>query len=150
MDKEYTEKQWEEEMKRSFFCGRHWGAGSCIIPCPRCGVIGFYGPRGGSSQGRKYRACKFCGFWQEVWGSIFNKRGGKPYRCIAIYCEKCKTLDTYNWKEPWAKSFGNCKKCHAELKKTNWASDNSNHPFHKIKKQMDRAHQALNFPHLNP
>ncbi len=142
----YTEKQWEEEMKISLssFCGgQHWPAGSCTIPCPRCGTVGFYGPRGSSSNGRKYRACKFCGFWQEAWGSVYDERGGKPYRCITVYCDKCQTSNTYNWHLPETQKFGYCPRCHTELKKTKWASDNSSHPFHKIKEQMDRIHQNL-------
>lgn len=132
----YKLKQWEKEMKISSFCGgQHWPAGSCTIPCPKCGVVGFYGPRGDTS-GRKYRACKFCGFWQEV--------GGKPYRCITVYCDKCQTSDTYNWHiPPWTQGSEYCPKCHAQLKQTKWASDNPSHPFHKIKEQMDRMHQNL-------
>ena len=34
-------------------------------PCPHCGRTGFYGPRHDGAS-RMYRACKFCGFWQNV------------------------------------------------------------------------------------
>ena len=35
------------------------------LPCPDCGRAGFYGPR--ALDGKpKFRACRFCGFFQEV------------------------------------------------------------------------------------
>jgi hypothetical protein len=140
--KRYTEGQWKEEMEisSSTFCGQHWAAGSCKIPCPKCGTIGFYGPRHDPSGNRKYRACKFCGFWQEVCGSIYDERGGKPYRCITVYCEKCKT---YNWHLPWIKNTWHCPNCKTEMKIAKWASDDSCHPFHKLKEQMNKIHQNL-------
>lgn len=139
----YTEKRWEEELIKTAKTqcgGSHWGAGSCVIPCPECGTVGFYAPRGSVSSERKYRACKFCGFWQEAWGSVYNERGGDPYRCTTVYCDKCRTPDTYNWHLPWTQGFGNCSKCQSPLKETKWASDDLNHPFHKIKEEMDRIH----------
>lgn len=42
------------------------------LPCPDCGSSVDYGPRG-KRTGCRYRACKICGFWQEL--------GGDPYRC---------------------------------------------------------------------
>ena len=33
--------------------------------CPKCKLRGFYGPRFAEPD-LKYRACKFCGFWQHV------------------------------------------------------------------------------------
>ena len=40
-------------------------------PCPSCGRTGFYStrradPPSGRTMRRLYRACKFCGFWQDV------------------------------------------------------------------------------------
>ena len=141
MNKQYTEKDWEDEMKSNFFCGKHLPLGSCSLLCPQCKTLGFYGPRGSSSSGRKYRACKFCGFWQEAWGNFFNEHGGGPYRCIAVYCDKCGYFD---WQDPWAEGgFKHCPKCGAEMKKIDWASDDPKHHFHKIKEQMDKAHQGL-------
>src|SRR2546428_6900343 len=32
--------------------------------CPGCGRMGFYGPRK-TDDDRRYRLCKFCGFYQE-------------------------------------------------------------------------------------
>ena len=145
MDKEYTEKQWGEEMKisSSSFCGgNHWPAGSCTIPCPQCGVAGFYGPRI-DSDSKKYRACKFCGWWQEGRGA--GRKGSvQPYRCTHFYCDQCKE---YGWTMTDNPVY--CSK-HHEMRKIDWASDDPKHPFHKIKEQMDKIHQGLNFPSSNP
>lgn len=131
----YTEKQWENEMKAPpvVLFLPHENVTIILgttLPCPNCKTVGFYGARRNPEKEitRKYRACKFCGFWQEAWGEVYNKRGGKPYRCRAVYCEKCRTLDTYLWHLPWA-GLGCCPKCSAESKETDWASDNPNHPF---------------------
>ncbi len=34
--------------------------------CPECGRTGFFGPRYAEEDNRKYRLCKFCGFYQQV------------------------------------------------------------------------------------
>ena len=57
----YTPEDWEEECFAVFAEGRDPGA------CPSCGRTGFYGPRVGS-DGRRSRACRFCGFFQDVAG----------------------------------------------------------------------------------
>jgi len=43
-------------------------------PCPGCGRTGFYGPRQADDD-RRYRLCKFCGFYEEV--------GAEPAQCRA-------------------------------------------------------------------
>lgn len=142
----YTEQNWEDEMRVNKFCGRHhsWFSSGCMLSCPQCQSIGFYGPKLTADEAgkitRKYRACKFCGFWQEAWGNVFDERGGGPYRCIAVFCDKCQ--NNYDWRAPWAYEPGGCQNCHIELKKTNWASDDPNHFFHKLKAEMDKLHQA--------
>ena len=54
---EYTEDEWAEE---SYALGAERAD---PVPCPRCKRTGFYGPR---ALEAKYRACRFCGFFQEV------------------------------------------------------------------------------------
>ena len=83
---EYTEKQWEEERRLNKFCGQHpnWFHSGCTLQCPQCGAAGFYGPKI-DSDSNKYRACKFCGWWQEVRGAGRNIGGGQPYRCRAVF-----------------------------------------------------------------
>lgn len=127
---EYAIAQWENDMQINQFCGKHqnWFYSGCTMPCPNCKNVGFYGPKGDVS--RRYRACKFCGFWQEADGT-------EPYRCIALYCDAC---GTYDWTAPKdEKDYKNCK-CGGKYKRTDWASDNPNHLFHKFKQQMDILH----------
>lgn len=137
---ECTEDQWAEEMKAdaiiikkpdgsSFPFGRK-------LPCPCCQTVGFYGPRVSPSleaPTRKYRACKFCGFWQEVWGDGYNSRGGAAYRCIHLTCtnEKCKTP---NWTA--ANEGKSCDVCKNPTVVSKWASDDTEHPFHQIKEAI--------------
>src|SRR5262245_45144556 len=55
----YTEREWEDE-SYALLVER-----ADPIPCPSCGRTGFFGPRA-LDPGRKLRACRFCGFSQEV------------------------------------------------------------------------------------
>lgn len=134
----YTENQWENEMDLNKFCGKHPNLfhSGCTIPCPNCQAVGFYGPKITVNDTteeitRRYRACKFCGFWQEV-------NNGEPYRCIALYCNSC---DSYDWTAPKdEEDYKSCKKCGVQFRKIEWASDNPNHAFHILKEQMDRLH----------
>jgi len=136
----FTEQDWKEEMDKINFCRKHEGFGSCNLSCPDCGTISFYGPRGRKEEGfpRKYRACKFCGFWQEAFGKVFDERGNKPYRCNMILCNNCST---YSWREPWSKIFGHCENCSSEdLKQVKWPTEDASHPFNKIKAEIERIH----------
>lgn len=82
----YTESDWENEIKIGSICksckdiflkNNTHVLGVCNIPCPECGNIGFYSPRSGGE--RKYRACKFCGFWQDV--------DERPGHCRIMICD---------------------------------------------------------------
>lgn len=139
----YTEKEWDKEWAALLAepC-HHSMLGSCWMPCPNCNSVGFYSLRVIQNQAgeitRKYRACKFCGFWQETSGDVFKEKRGQSYRCIAIYCDKC---GTYDWRVPWVKQLGNCSNCgNADVKKIKWASDDSNHPFNKAREQIAEIH----------
>ena len=55
----YTLEDWETESYQLFV------ERADPAPCPKCGRTGFFGPRA-SDPGLKYRACRFCGFWQAV------------------------------------------------------------------------------------
>lgn len=133
---ECPESQWAQEMKAEPIVFQNqngqFGLGKSI-PCPNCKTVGFYGPRVSpalEAPTRKYRACKFCGFWQEVWGDGYDKRGGKPYRCIHLTCknENCRTP---NWTA--ANEGKSCDMCHSSTIVSKWATDDSSHPFHKLK-----------------
>ena len=136
---ECSEAQWAEEMEARgivFTLSNGYSFGGSL-PCPNCKTIGFYGPRRNPPEGeiiRKYRACKFCGFWQEVWGSGYNDRGGKAFRCVALYCTTC---DAYDWTLPKdVEDYKSCSTCHNQFKRIDWASDNPNHVFNEIKRQI--------------
>ena len=80
----YTEYDWSKEdadLKR----GKH------PQPCPRCTRRGFYAARL-APPNRKYRACKFCGFWQDV--------GKAPHPIIRYECSGSDGHWVADWKEP--------------------------------------------------
>jgi hypothetical protein len=96
----YDEAHWFQEIYLSQFGG--------ALKCPSCHTLGFYNPRRGEQDGkpRLYRACKFCGFWQEAKGSVFDQYGGEPYRCRIFHCPDCSTdasrypFGHYDWRLP--------------------------------------------------
>lgn len=144
MIQEYTEKEWGEEWDTLLAepC-RHSNLGSCWMACLSCKTVGFFGPRIIQNQmgeiTRKYRACKFCGFWQEAFGGVYDERGGTPYRCKMLFCPDCKV---YNWKVPWAEGLGHCDNCKKEnVKEVAWPSDDPNHPFNVAKNQLAEIHK---------
>jgi hypothetical protein len=55
---DYSHGEWKWER-------RVLEAGAEPPPCPKCGRTGFYGPRT-RRWNRFYRACRFCGFWQDL------------------------------------------------------------------------------------
>jgi len=141
MNQEYTEKQWEEEMRVGLFCGQHSPFGSCNLECPSCSEVGFYGPRKTENDKgeitRKYRACKWCGFWQDAWGDVFNERGGNTYLGSIMRHKNCgegKTWGTAG-KNTW------CEKCGDYVIEEGAHKDDPN--FQKIKEKMDRIHQNI-------
>lgn len=101
---------------------------SSALPCPVCQTIGFYGPK--IAGERKYRACKFCGFWQEAPGESQKVLGTIAYRCTHI---SCPAGHEYDWVHPGIEKFKNCSTCGTNLQKTDWAIDNSQHYFHQLK-----------------
>ena len=54
----YTERKWRLDWKIRDESTK------APPPCPKCQRIGFFGPRIRPFQ--TYRACRFCGFWQDV------------------------------------------------------------------------------------
>jgi hypothetical protein len=148
---EFTEEDWAAEMNKRINCGRHKEiyAGCCNIPCPYCRVIGFYEPRGRKEEGfpRKYRACKFCGFWQEAAGKTYDEHGGDWYRCKMYKCEKCDTgsekYNCYNWREPWEEGSFHCPKCGNTMNECSWPIDDLNHIFYELKNKLDNYHQQV-------
>ena len=153
VSQEYDNEQWKTEMKITMDrgCEEHslgnysltFMFGGCCLPCPNCGVIGFYSPRQvgeGDNITRKYRACKFCGLWQETEGALYNSIGGKPWRCKMVLCDKCPL---YDWRYPLLTDFGVCAKCGStDLKEAKWPSDDPGHIFHRVRRLISRTHDA--------
>lgn len=89
---EFTEEHWNDE---SYALVAERANPRC---CPRCGSTGFYGPR---ALGRKSRACRFCGFYQEV--------GARPVRLKPVVhgckpwpeCAKAPYVWWVHPKEQW-------------------------------------------------
>ena len=106
----YTIEQWTEE-------DAHLKSGGDPQPCPRCARRGFYAPRWAEGD-RHYRACKFCGLWQDV---------GRPEHEIIRY--ECCVAD---WKEPnesWA-----CPVCGTTFtpdEAVSWPRANPAHPWNE-------------------
>ena len=137
----YTEQQWQHEMDAGGWIGPYFLG--TTIPCPDCGSFGFYGPRQEPPPPampitRKYRACKFCGFWQEAMGQVLIDHGPEPYRCNHFSCDKC---GAYGWRSPWNKGNEVCPNCKVDMSRVKWPTEDSSHPFHAIR---ERIVQALN------
>ena len=124
----YTQEQWKEEMEKTATCS-HSNYGSCSIACPWCEITGFYGPRD-DFNGRHYRACKFCGWWQEV-------DGDEPYRCTAVQCLDCLHADAHKVFEGQA-----CRKCGSKNKvQIPWPIDHKEHPAWEIMNRINKSHR---------
>jgi hypothetical protein len=76
----YTESDWEEESYRLFM------ERSDPAPCPQCGRTGFFGPRA-ADPGLKFRACRFCGFWQAI---------GEKKQFDCPYCGQVAKVESHN------------------------------------------------------
>jgi hypothetical protein len=128
----YTKADWEEESYQLFV------ERTDPKPCPQCGRTGFYGPRA-ADPGMKFRACRFCGFWQAV--------GEEPqqFRPAAHECSdwpECAKAKYLWWIHPEEKLF-KCPYCRQQV-----AVDSNNafvrgavprppandpeHPWHKV------------------
>lgn len=140
---EYTEAHWQEDWNNAVCViklpgGRvaQLGLGTANLPCPSCKTIGFYGPRiyplPPAEPNRKYRACKFCGLWQDVPGYPGTRQAGKLFYCIPLRCTKCRTFQytEYNLNKPCEKNCGGI------CQKDNWPVDDQNHELHKDKEQI--------------
>lgn len=137
MSSTYTEKQWEEEMREMQFCGKHPAFGSCNLECPSCHEIGFYGPREIKSEDRKYRACKWCGFWQEAAGKVFDDRGGDSYPGAIFSHPKCGAEKF--WGTADRPSY--CEECRSDL--TNEGAHRDDLTFKPTIGKMDQIHQNI-------
>ena len=136
----YTESDWENDCY-SLFVER-----GDPRPCPVCGRTGFFGPRA-ADRGRKYRACRFCGFSQDV--------GEEPaqLRAAVHWCEEwpeCARAQ-YVWWVPADEQTFTCPYCRrrAPVESRNAfvravgvqkPSDDPAHPWHRVPQQCSYAY----------
>lgn len=128
----FTGADWEEE-SYALFVER-----SDPRPCPHCGRTGFYGPRA-ADPGLKFRACRFCGFWQAV--------GKEPVMCrpTAHLCREwpeCAKAPYIWWIHPDQKHY-DCPYCgqRVAVSRRNTfvrgaslraPADDPDHPWHRV------------------
>jgi len=91
-------------------------------PCPCCRRRGFYAPRA-DDEARRYRACKFCGFWQDV--------EKEPHEIIRY---ECRDADHWmaDWKEPH--EAWQCPRCGEQSNPADavpWPADDTSHWWHQ-------------------
>lgn len=89
-------------------------------PCPACSRRGFYAPRL-APPARKYFACKFCGYWQDV--------GCEPHTIIRYECRQ-KDHCAADWKDPreaWACPI--CGREYSPEEAVPWPVDLPDHPW---------------------
>jgi len=125
---EYTEADWLAEdaaLKK----------GSAPPPCPSCGRTGFYAPRADDNiPPRHYRACKFCGLWQDV--------GMRPHTIIRYECHHW-LHQVADWKEPhesWDCPV--CDKHFMPVDAVSWPRDNPAHLWWKVPQSLSQAQYA--------
>ena len=100
-------------------------------PCPRCGRTGFYGPRHDGAA-RMYRACKFCGFWQDVGGQVV------PHTATVHNCSQWPDVAGAKyiwWVSPLEKSY-RCPYCGTQVDVASSTVpkpiDDQNHPWARM------------------
>ncbi len=107
----YDEKQWQADDALKKVGEFH------RLVCPDCNFSGdprWYGPRD-DKQGRHYRACKKCGFWQEADGTSAYRCWMAMHLCEQLHptawiltpkepgylCQSCKTWIGREHSVPW-------------------------------------------------
>jgi hypothetical protein len=98
-------------------------------PCPVCRRRGFYAPR--AAQARRYFACKFCGYWQDV---------GKPPHEIIRY--ECNGTDhaVADWKQPTGSwSCPMCARQFSPKEAVPWPNEVPNHPWHSAPTEGEQS-----------
>lgn len=113
----YTEADWRADCERK--------AQGEPLTCLDCGFSGDYhgyGPRGGE-RGPHYRACKECGFWQEVadayrcWTSTHTCDPGLDGAYDCEHCEQTELVgphDCGKYLKPWQDGYP-CRTCGQRL-----------------------------------
>ena len=87
-------------------------------PCPCCRRCGFYEPKL-APPSRRYRACKFCGFWQDVDES--------PREIIRYECQGPGGHWAADWKVPTESWTCSCGKTYSPEERVPWPADDAAH-----------------------
>lgn len=101
---DYTRSDWDAESFALF------AEGADPPACPECGRTAFFGPRF-VEPNRRYRGCRFCGFWQEVDGAP------EQYLPTVHDCAKwpeCSRSPYIWWVSPDTESYP-CPYCHEDV-----------------------------------
>ncbi len=134
---EYTEEQWDKEMSNAKPIRISSLSGYCFgsnLPCPLCCEVGFYSPRfTDGERPRKYRACKYCGFWQEAEGEAKDRLGPKAYRCVFVRCPEDGEI--YDWFMP-GDPFRNCRHCNGQYIEAVWPVSEPNPLYLRVKDEI--------------
>lgn len=130
---DYLQADWDSE------CFFNFGEGRDPTPCPTCSRTGFYGPRFAEPNSR-YRACRFCGFSQNV--------DGPPqwYRPVVHACTPwptCAKAPYLWWIAPGQASF-ECPYCHETAEVSAFVvrapADDHHHPWWKVPQHRRRSY----------
>ena len=93
-------------------------------PCPCCSRRGFYEPKW-AEPNRHYRACKFCGFFQNV--------DDAPYDVIRYECRDPNHDVVADWKVPtetWTCTL--CGRLYLPVQHVPWPADDPLHPWNQV------------------
>ena len=129
--RDYTEQDWLAENTTL----QH---GVDPQPCPQCGWTGFYStreadPPPGETKPRRYRGCKFCGFWQDV--------GKQPDQLIRYECHHPNGTVRHDWKYP--RENWNCPDCGTHYEPSasvRWPADDPRHPWRNVPQHRSQAY----------
>jgi len=134
-DVRYDPAAWDEECFAVFAEGRDPGA------CPQCGRTGFYGPRVGG-RGRRYRACRFCGFHQDV-GGLPDLARPTSHRC-GVWPQVARA--PYVWWLPPDEDEYLCPFCEERVRledaRVRAPIDDPEHPWWKVPQERTRFYYA--------
>jgi hypothetical protein len=121
MSGRFTAKEWREENSAL-------NGGEQPRACPGCGRTGFYRTRDDhpDKRGRQFRACTFCGFWQDV--------EGEPHRRIRYECHGHAATS----KPDQAWTCPECGKRFEPKDSVPWPSDDPSHQWWQVPQNLSQ------------
>lgn len=139
----YRQLDWDNE------CFFNFGEGRDPAPCPACSRTGFYGPRF-EEPNRPFRACRFCGFSQNV--------DGPPqwYRPVVHACHpwpSCARAPYLWWIPPGIASL-DCPFCSKTIDVAAFVvrtpSDDPLHPWWRVPQHRPRSYYVRFWENWEP